>query len=50
MRSTGNIDVAAIAVSYGGGGHKTAAGFKSKYPLDTIKRKVLERLSEYFPS
>ena len=50
MRSKGNIDVASIAVSYGGGGHKTAAGFKSKYPLDTIKRKVLERLSEYFPS
>ncbi len=50
MRSKGNIDVAVIAVSYGGGGHKTAAGFKSKYPLDIIKRKVLERLSEYFSS
>ncbi len=48
MRSKGNIDVAEIAVSYGGGGHKTAAGFKSKYPLDIIKRKVLERLSIYF--
>lgn len=50
MRSKGNIDVAVIAVSYGGGGHKTAAGFKSKYPLDIMKRKVLERLSVYFPS
>ncbi len=48
MRSKGNIDVATIAQSYGGGGHKTAAGFKSKYPLEIIKRKVLERLSIYF--
>ncbi len=48
MRSKGNIDVAAIAQYYGGGGHKTAAGFKSAYPLETIKRKVLEKLHIYF--
>ena len=28
LRSKGNINVAAIAQSFGGGGHKTAAGFK----------------------
>ena len=48
MRSKGNIDVAEIAQEFGGGGHKTAAGFKSKYPLDKIKAKVLKKLEKYF--
>ncbi len=49
LRSKGNINVAEIAQSYGGGGHKTAAGFKSIWPLETIKQKVLDKLSTYFP-
>ena len=49
LRSKGNINVAEIAQSYGGGGHKTAAGFKSIWPLETIKQKVLDKLSPYFP-
>lgn len=48
MRSKGNIDVARIAHDYGGGGHRTAAGFKSKYPLEEIKEKVLNELKTYF--
>jgi bifunctional oligoribonuclease and PAP phosphatase NrnA len=48
MRSKGNIDVAAIAQHFNGGGHKTAAGFKSKVPLDEILIKVLEMLEVYF--
>ena len=48
MRSKGNIDVAAIAQIYHGGGHKTAAGFKSKYPLEEIKGKVLKMLEVNF--
>ena len=48
MRSKGNIDVAAIAQVFNGGGHKTAAGFKSKYPLEVIKEKVLKMLEVYF--
>ena len=48
MRSKGNIDVAEIAQEFNGGGHKTAAGFKSKYPLDEIKVKVLKKLEKYF--
>jgi len=48
LRSKGDINVAAIAQFFGGGGHKTAAGFKSKFSLETIKRKVLEMLKEYF--
>ena len=30
LRSTGDIDVSAIAKSFGGGGHKNAAGFNTK--------------------
>ncbi len=30
MRSTGKVDVSQIATSFGGGGHKNAAGFSSK--------------------
>ncbi len=48
LRSKGNIDVAFIAQIFNGGGHKTAAGFKSKYPLEEIKVKVLEMLNKYF--
>jgi len=48
MRSKGNINVAEIAQIYGGGGHKTAAGFKSSYPLETMKEKVLDKLKPYF--
>jgi phosphoesterase RecJ-like protein len=42
LRSKGAVNVAQIAQSFGGGGHKSAAGFKSPYPLETIKNKVLE--------
>lgn len=48
MRSKGNIDVSKIAQFFNGGGHRTAAGFKSKYPLDEIKVKVLKMLEVYF--
>lgn len=32
LRSKGDVDVSAIAKSYGGGGHKNAAGFKAPNP------------------
>lgn len=48
LRSKGNIDVALIARSYGGGGHKTAAGFKCKKPFQTIKEEILEKLKLHF--
>ena len=48
MRSKGNIDVAAIAQSLGGGGHKTAAGFKCARPFEVMKVEVLEMLHHYF--
>lgn len=45
MRSdTHQIDVAAIAGVYGGGGHKMAAGFKSDKPLPEIRTDLIPRL------
>ncbi|TFG83736.1 MAG: bifunctional oligoribonuclease/PAP phosphatase NrnA [Spirochaetales bacterium] len=50
LRSKGSVNVAHVAQSFGGGGHKTAAGFKSPYPLDTIKKKVLELIGSILPN
>lgn len=50
LRSKGNINVAAIAQSFGGGGHRTAAGFKCSFSLNTIREKVLAMLKPYFES
>jgi bifunctional oligoribonuclease and PAP phosphatase NrnA len=48
LRSKGNINVAEIAQNFGGGGHRTAAGFKSSFKLETIKEKVISMLAPYF--
>jgi bifunctional oligoribonuclease and PAP phosphatase NrnA len=48
LRSKGNIDVAAVAESYRGGGHRTAAGFKLDRPLEAVKAEVLRKLAPYF--
>jgi phosphoesterase RecJ-like protein len=49
LRSKGDIDVAAIASDYRGGGHRTAAGFKLDRPLEVVKPEVLQKLAVYFP-
>jgi phosphoesterase RecJ-like protein len=49
MRAKGLVNVAHIAQSFGGGGHRLASGFKSPYPLETIKSKVLEILTGAIP-
>lgn len=46
LRSKGSVNVAHIAQSFGGGGHRMAAGFKATLPLEQMKRKVLERVLE----
>jgi phosphoesterase RecJ-like protein len=49
LRSKGPIDVARIARSYGGGGHRTAAGFKCARPTAAVQAEILEGLEkEYF--
>lgn len=44
MRSKGNVDVGAIARSYGGGGHKNAAGCSAKGELEAVQERFLELL------
>ncbi len=41
MRSDGTVDVAAIAATFGGGGHSSAAGFSIQTTLPEIKSKII---------
>jgi phosphoesterase RecJ-like protein len=47
LRSKGSVDVAEIARAFGGGGHKTAAGFKCREPLEKIRTKLLKHLESH---
>jgi len=44
LRSNGGQDVALIALEFGGGGHRAAAGFELEGDWENIKAKVLNRL------
>lgn len=44
LRSKGRLNVAHIAQSFGGGGHKTAAGFTCQSPLERAKGDVLQTI------
>ena len=48
LRSKGAINVAEIAQMFGGGGHRTAAGFKCRLSLEKTRRAILERLRVHF--
>jgi len=41
LRSVGDLDIAQIAASYGGGGHKNAAGGMLNAPLEEVKEAIL---------
>ncbi len=45
LRSKGSVNVSLIAQSFGGGGHKTAAGFKSRKGLAETREEVLQKVS-----
>jgi phosphoesterase RecJ-like protein len=40
LRSDGSVDVAAIASSFGGGGHYSAAGFQIESTLHDLKSEI----------
>jgi phosphoesterase RecJ-like protein len=40
LRSDGTVDVAAIATTFGGGGHRNAAGFNVKADMGELKSKI----------
>ena len=46
MRSKYDVDVRSIAARHGGGGHKNAAGFKVKGPVDAVRDGILRELSD----
>jgi phosphoesterase RecJ-like protein len=50
LRSKGGVNVAHIAQSFGGGGHKTASGFSCDRPLAPMKEAVLETISRALDS
>lgn len=42
LRSTNEIDVGAVASSFGGGGHRQAAGFEAAGPREAIRQSMLD--------
>jgi phosphoesterase RecJ-like protein len=46
MRSKYDVDVRAVAVRHGGGGHRNAAGFKVKGPLANVRAGIIEEISD----
>jgi len=45
LRSKGDIDVRAIAVTYGGGGHANAAGFTSDVPIEAVRKTLISKIT-----
>ncbi|MDR2617939.1 MAG: bifunctional oligoribonuclease/PAP phosphatase NrnA [Treponema sp.] len=48
LRSRDEVDVAAVARSFGGGGHKNAAGFSLEGTISEIKPKLLDEFKTIF--
>lgn len=46
LRSDGSVDVAKIAISFGGGGHKSAAGFSLSGKLNEIKSRIVRMVED----
>ncbi|MEX2550110.1 MAG: DHH family phosphoesterase [Nitriliruptoraceae bacterium] len=46
LRSAGAVDVGRIAASFGGGGHRAAAGFTTDMEAETVVEQVTELLGE----
>lgn len=47
LRSRGEVDVSIIAREFGGGGHKNAAGYRTKGSIDLCKKELIEKLRKY---
>jgi phosphoesterase RecJ-like protein len=48
MRSKGNLDVAKIAIENDGGGHRNAAGYKSKQSFEETYKTAVEKMGVLF--
>ena len=49
LRSKGCLDVSEIAKSFGGGGHKNAAGFKTKMSFREIEKRIVNEMKKLKP-
>ncbi len=47
LRSKSGIDMAGIAKAFGGGGHKNAAGFRTKIDIDTLKKALIDKIKVF---
>jgi bifunctional oligoribonuclease and PAP phosphatase NrnA len=50
LRSTGTVDVSAIAREHGGGGHQRAAGFSTDLPYREVVDMLCERIRAQLPA
>jgi phosphoesterase RecJ-like protein len=48
LRSTASVDVGSVAQSFGGGGHKNAAGFTLERPGEEVRDLLLESFQKIF--
>ncbi len=48
MRTKGDIDVARLAMDMGGGGHKNAAGYKSRFSFDKTYERAIKCMAPFF--
>ena len=46
MRSKGDIDIGTVAKSFGGGGHKNAAGCSATGPIDGLQKLFVEKIEQ----
>ena len=46
MRSKGDIDIAAVARDFGGGGHRNAAGCTVTGPIDALQKTFLDKIEQ----
>src|SRR4029077_10300235 len=44
LRSKGEIDIGAVAKSFGGGGHKNAAGCTVRGPIESLRQMMIEKV------
>ena len=50
MRSKGDIDIAAVAKDWGGGGHKNAAGCTASGGIDALQKQFIEKIERAIES
>ncbi len=49
LRSRGNVDVQKIASTFGGGGHRLAAGIRSQLTMNELETRILQAIEAQLP-